>query len=119
MKEDRLRLLLARIMLWGVYLAAVVMIAGGVVFLAHHAGQPPGDRKFSGEPSDLRHPVTIIRTALEGNDDCLIQAGVLLLLFNPLVRVALAAWGYAAARDRLYAGVSGIVLAVLLISYFV
>ncbi len=119
MKEDRLRLLLSRLMIRGVVLAAVTMFVGGVVFLSHHAGQPPGDKKFTGEPADLRHPVAIIRAALEGNDDCLIQAGVLLLLFNPLVRVALAAWGYAAARDRLYAGVAALVLVVLIVSYFV
>ncbi len=119
MNEDRLRLLLARIMLWGVYLAAIVMIAGGVIFLLHHAGDKPGDHKFTGEPGDLRHPVAIINAALQGNDDCLIQAGVLLLLFNPLVRVAIAATGYAAARDRLYTCIAAIVLAVLAISYFV
>ncbi len=119
MKEDRLRLLLAAIMLWGVALAAVVMIAGGAIFLAHHAGQPTGDHKFTGEPADLRHPVAIIKAALHGNDDCLIQVGVLLLLFNPLVRVALAAWGYAASRDWLYAGIGALVLAVLVLSYFV
>ncbi|MDD5199597.1 MAG: DUF1634 domain-containing protein [Terrimicrobiaceae bacterium] len=119
MKEDRLRRLLARIMLWGVALAAVVMIAGGAIFLARHAGQKPGDHKFTGEPADLRHPVAIFKAALQGNDDSLIQAGVLLLLFNPLVRVALAAWGYAAARDRLYAGIAAFVFAVLLLSYFV
>jgi uncharacterized membrane protein len=106
-------------MLWGVALAAVVMLAGGAIFLAHHAGQPPGDHKFTGEPADLRHPVAIFQQALKGNDDCLIQVGVLLLLFNPLVRVALAAWGYAASRDRLYACVGAFVLAVLVVSYFV
>jgi len=119
MNEDRLRARLARIMLWGVGLAAAVMIVGGVIFLAHHAGQTPGDRKFTGEPADLQHPVAIFKAALQGNDDCLIQIGVLLLLLNPLVRVALAAWGYAAQRDRLYAGVAAFVFAVLVVSYFV
>ena len=119
MKEERLRRLLSRLMIWGIALAAVVMLAGGVVFLAHHAGQIPGDRKFTGEPSDLRHPVAIFQAALRGNDDCLIQVGVLLMLLNPLVRVAMAALGYALARDRLYTGIAGFVFAVLVISYFV
>lgn len=119
MREERLRLFMSRLMIWGTLLAALVMIAGGAVFLAHHAGQSPGDHKFTGEPGDLRHPVAIIKNALLGNDDCLIQVGVLLLLFNPLVRVAMAALGYAASKDRLYAGVAALVLGVLLISYFV
>jgi uncharacterized membrane protein len=119
MKESHLRNVLARVMLLGVVLAAATMLAGLAVFLAHHAGDPTGDRKFTGEPSDLTHPVAIFRAALRGNDDCLMQVGVLLLLINPLVRVALAACGYAASRDWLYAGISAVVLGVLVVSYFV
>jgi uncharacterized membrane protein len=119
MKEERLRLLLSRMMIWGIVLAAAVMLVGGAWFLSQHGSQTPGDRKFTGEPADLRHPVAIIKAALKGNDDCLIQLGVLLMLFNPLVRVAMAALGYAASKDRLYAGVAGFVFAVLVVSYFV
>jgi uncharacterized membrane protein len=119
MKEERLRLLMSRLMIRGIVLAAVVMLIGGVIFLSHHAWQKPGDHKFTGEPGDLRHPVAIFKAALKGNDDCLIQIGVLLMLLNPLVRVAMAALGYAASRDRLYAGIAGLVFAVLVVSYFV
>ncbi len=119
MKEEHLRSLLARVMVAGVALAAAVMLAGTAIYLAHHAGDPTGDRKFSGEPADLTHPVAIFRAALRGNDDCLMQVGVLLLLCNPLVRVALAACGYAASRDRLYAGIATVVFTVLVVSYFV
>lgn len=117
--EDRLRALLARIMLWGVGIAAAIMLGGLVVFLAGHAGTPTGDRKFTGEPADLTHPAEIFRAAVTGNNLSLMQVGVLLLLANPLVRVALAAWGYAASRDRLYAGIAALVFAVLVVSYFV
>ena len=119
MKENQLRLVLSRLMIWGIALAAAVMLAGGAVFLAHHAWQKPGDRKFTGEPADLRHPMDIVERALQGNDDCLIQVGVLLMLLNPLVRVAMAAVGYMAAKDRLYASVATFVLGVLVVSFFV
>lgn len=119
MKEERLRVFLARIMVWGVLLAAGVMLIGGVVYLSSHWSLPPGDRKFSGEPADLRHPVEIFRAAVAGNDQSVIQIGVLLLLLNPLVRVGLAACGYAASRDRLYAIVSATVLGILVVSFFV
>ncbi|HEY8903812.1 MAG TPA: DUF1634 domain-containing protein [Chthoniobacterales bacterium] len=119
MKEDRLRNLLASLMLWGVFIAAGIMIIGGVIFLAHHSGMRPGDHKFTGEPADLRHPGAILKAAFRGNDDCLIQAGVLLLLLNPLIRVGLAAWGYAHDGNKLYAGIAGFVFAVLMLSYFI
>jgi uncharacterized membrane protein len=44
--------------------------------------------------------------------------GIVLLLLNPLVRVAFAALGFSLQRDRLYAGISLLVLAVLLFSFF-
>lgn len=119
MNESTLRARLAKIMIWGVLIAAAIMLAGFVVFLAGHAGLPTGDRKFSGEPADLTHPRAILRAALAGNDASFMQVGVLLLLLNPLVRVALAAVGYAASRDRLYAGIAALVFAVLVVSYFV
>jgi uncharacterized membrane protein len=48
----------------------------------------------------------------------LIMIGVALLLINPLVRVAFAAFGFAAQKDRLYTLISLLVLAVLVISFF-
>lgn len=118
MNEQSIRNLLARIMLWGVLLAAAVLLAGGVVFLAEHGSQTPGDRKFTGEPADLRHPVAIFQAAVSGHDAAVIQIGVLLLLLNPLVRVLLAGIGYGASKDWLYAGVSAVVFAVLMVSFF-
>jgi uncharacterized membrane protein len=44
--------------------------------------------------------------------------GVVLLLINPVVRVAFAAFGFAAQRDRLYTLISLLVLVVLLVSFF-
>lgn len=119
MNESTLRARLAKIMIWGVLIAAAIMLAGFVVYTVGHAGLPTGDRRFTGEPADLTHPVAILRAALAGNDASVMQVGVLLLLLNPLVRVALAAVGYAASRDRLYAGIAAVVLIVLGISYFV
>jgi uncharacterized membrane protein len=47
------------------------------------------------------------------NSDALIQVGLLVLIATPIARVALAAAGFCMERDRLYAGVSLIVLAIL------
>ncbi len=110
MREERLRLFMSRLMIWGTLLAALVMIAGGAVFLATMPARVRGITNSPASLATLRHPVAIIKNALLGNDDCLIQVGVLLLLFNPLVRVAMAALGYAASKDRLYAGVAALVL---------
>lgn len=119
MNEQRVRLILARIMVWGVVLAAGVMLVGGVMYGIKHDGGRPADTTFSGEPSRLRGPVDIVEGVIAGHDASLIQVGVLLLLLNPLVRVAFAAVGYASSRNWMYAGFSAVVFTVLVVSFFV
>ena len=48
--------------------------------------------------------------------DAMIQLGLLLLIATPVFRVALAAVGFYLEGDRLYVGVSVIVLTILLLS---
>lgn len=117
--ESNLRSLLAKVMIYGVLIAAVIMLAGGVIYLMDNPHARPGDRTFSGEPADLRHPIAIFKDALRGHTASLIQIGVLILLFNPLIRVGFSAIGFAAERDRLYTLISIAVFTVLAVSFFI
>ena len=82
----------------------------------------PGDHIFSGEPKYFENPVSMILRAFEADDvghrRSMIMIGVVLLLINPVIRVAFAAFAFAAQRDRLYSKISLLVLAVLLFSFF-
>ena len=122
MKDEQIQNTLARVMLSGVVVAAAIMGAGLIWFLATHDGMPPGDHVFSGEPKYFENPVSMIRRAFDpgvvGHRRSVIIIGVVLLLINPVVRVAFAAFGFAAQRDRLYTRISLLVLAVLLFSFF-
>lgn len=102
----------------GILLAAAVLFAGGVIYMAQNTGRAPGDHVFRGEPHWLRDPVAIARDALEANDRAFLQLGVLLLLANPVLRVVFLGIGFAAQRDRLYTVVSLLVLAVLAVSFW-
>lgn len=109
-------------MLSGVLMAGAIMAAGLIWFLATHDGMRPGDHLFSGEPKYFENPITMVQRALDlkdlGHRRSLIMIGVVLLLINPLVRVAFAASGFAVQRDHLYTAISLIVLAVLFLSFF-
>ena len=122
MSDAQLQNSLARVMLTGVLVAAAVMGAGLIWFVATHEGMPPGDHVFSGEPKYFENPVEMLQRALNlnavGHRRSLIMIGVVLLLINPLIRVAFAAVGFAAQRDKLYTGISLLVLAVLVLSFF-
>ncbi len=114
-----MRSVLAKVMIYGVILAAAIMLIGGIVYVLQTPGAKPGDHVFHGEPADLRDPVAIFTNALSGHTANVIQLGVLILLFNPLIRVAFSAIGFAAQRDPLYTSISAAVLAILVVSYFV
>lgn len=119
MNESRLRKILAVAMLYGTVLAAAVMFVGAILYLVAHPGARLEVHLFEGEPARYRNPVDIVQAAFHGHFGSLIQIGVVLLLLNPLIRVALAVVGCLASRDFLYTAISGFVLLVLLVSYFV
>jgi uncharacterized membrane protein len=122
MNDEQIQNTLARVVLSGVVVAAVVMATGLIWFLATHPGLPAGDHIFRGEPKYFENPVSMFRRALDfgevGHRRGLIMIGVILLLINPVVRVAFAAFAFATQGDRLYAAVSLVVLGVLLVSFF-
>ncbi len=122
MKDSSIQNALARLMLVGVLVAAAVMLLGLILFMPSHAWIQEGDKVFTGEPSCLRDPAAMAASALhpgtEGHNRSIIMIGVLLLLLNPVARVAFAAAGFAAQRDSLYASISLGVLAILIASFF-
>jgi uncharacterized membrane protein len=102
----------------GVFLAAVVVFCGAIVYLAKHGGEPADYRVFHGEPNQLRTISGILREALAFQGRGIIQLGLLLLIATPVARVALSIVGFAAERDRMYVGFAAIVLVILLYSLF-
>ena len=113
------KIVLARIVIAGIFISAAAMALGMAIFLFYHGENAPGDHLFRGEPMCLRDPVDIARAALKGDDRSFIQLGVLLLLASPFFRVTSAALGYVLNKDVLYAAVSATVLCILTISFFI
>lgn len=121
-KDTQIQNGLARMMLGGTLIAATIMLVGLIWYLAANPGIKAGDHIFSGEPKYFENPVQMFQRALEvketGHRRSFLMLGILLLLINPALRVAFAAVGFVAQRDRLYAGISLFVFAVLVFSFF-
>lgn len=100
----------------GVILAATVVLAGGVLYVAKYGRQKPQYEMFRGEPSDLRNVSQIADAAISLHSRGLIQLGLLILVATPVARVAFSVIAFGAERDWLYVVVTLIVLAVLLYS---
>lgn len=57
-------------------------------------------------------------TLCKGEGMAIIQLGILLLIFTPLVRIIFALIGYLKEKDYLYVVISSIVLAIMAVSFF-
>lgn len=122
MKDEHIQNALAKMMVAGTVLAAAIIGFGLVWFLYANPGIKAQDHIFTGEPKYYENPITMVQHAMAlketGHRRSFIMIGVILLLLNPVARVALAAVGFARQQDRMYMTISLIVLAVLLFSFF-
>jgi len=71
---------------------------------------------FQREPPILQSLAGIVRASLRGQSRCIIQLGLVPLILTPIARVAFSLFAFARAHDRVYAAVTGIVLALLVYS---
>jgi len=116
MTDSTLERMISVLLRTGVMLAGVVVLAGGVYYVAAHGNESADYHIFVGQPGTDRLMRLIIAGALALRPRSVIQAGILLLIATPIMRVAIALAGFAVERDRQYVTISAIVLALLLFS---
>jgi uncharacterized membrane protein len=116
MNDIRLENIIGHLLRAGVLLAAVVVFAGGILYLIQDGSQAVNYWTFIAGGQDIRTLRGIVKLAAHFDSRGLMQLGLLLLIATPVARVVMAIAGFALERDRLYVVVSSIVLAVLLFS---
>jgi uncharacterized membrane protein len=117
--DEQVEQVLGNLLRAGVVLAALVVLAGGIIYLIRHGDdRRPNYEEFKGEEGELRSPTLILEAALELRSGGLIQLGLLILLATPVARVVFSVFAFARQRDFTYVFLTLIVLAVLLYSLF-
>ena len=114
--DKRVEDFIADLLRAGVVISALVVFAGGILFLARSGSSPVNYHVFHGEPAALRAVAEIFRQALALDPRGLIQFGLLLLIATPVLRVAFTVFAFAYERDWTYVLITLIVLALLLFS---
>ena len=112
--DERMEIIMGRLLQVGVLLAASVVLVGGVLYVFAHAGESANYRVFVAQPAGFRRFASMLRAVARGDATAVIQLGILLLVATPICRVIFAVIGFLLERDRLYVVVSLTVLAVLL-----
>ena len=100
----------------GVLASALIVLFGGVLYLARYSGTVPDYKIFRGEPARWRSVLPIAESALSLSPRGIIQFGLLLLIATPVARVVFSVFAFALQRDRTYVFVTLIVLSILLYS---
>ena len=114
--DHDLELSIAAMLGFGVGLAALVVLAGGLLYLRHPWSAAPDYSHFLPADPSLRTITGILRGALQRSPESIIQLGLILLIATPVARVAFCVVGFARQRDVLYVLISSGVLAILLYS---
>ena len=117
--DQQIERLVGRLLQIGVLASAVVVAAGGAIYLAQRGGTLAGHHVFRGEPERLRRIPAIAVEAVHLHARGMIQFGLLLLVFTPICRVALTAAIFLVQRDYVFLAIALFVLAVLLFGLFV
>jgi uncharacterized membrane protein len=116
--EHGVEQVISKLLRAGVAASALVVLMGGALFLVRHGHETPELGTFHGEPAELRTLGGVMRAVLDLEARGLIQLGLGLLVATPVARVVFSLWAFLRQRDVLYATVSSIVLAVLLLGLF-
>jgi uncharacterized membrane protein len=113
--DRRVELLIGRVLQAGVLVAAVVIITGVALMLARGGGgAPPSAFHVFHGVSPLASVRGIVQGALVRDGRAVVALGLVLLVATPVARVALTLVAFVLQRDRLYVGLTAVVLALLL-----
>jgi uncharacterized membrane protein len=116
MKDSDMEIVMGNLLRIGVLLSALVVAAGGIVFLVRHGNEQQHYRFFESEPRRLRNIGDIWKTAFQGRGQSLIQLGLLILIATPVARIIFSIIGYFLEKDYLYVLITVIVLCIIFFS---
>ena len=114
--DEKMEQIISTLLISGVILAALIVLAGGILYLIRYGATLPDYTVFRGEPADLRSLSGIVSDALSFRIHGVIQLGLLLLIATPVARVAFSILAFTLQQDRTYVIVTLIVFAVLMYS---
>jgi uncharacterized membrane protein len=116
--DHKVELIISKLLLIGVTTAAIVVLAGGILFLVRHGHEMPRFGEFHGEPAELRTIGGLSRALWKLEARALIQLGLVLLVATPVARVVFSLFAFIRQRDGMYVVITSVVLAVLLLGLF-
>lgn len=115
-KDADMQAIIGWILRGGVMLSMLIVIAGGILFLYRHGHSIPDYHVFKGVPDFIKGTGGIWEGMLNFKGQAIIQAGIVLLIATPIIRVAFSAIGFIIEKDYLYTAITLMVLLIIFAS---
>ncbi|WP_183563939.1 DUF1634 domain-containing protein [Mucilaginibacter sp. SP1R1] len=115
-KDKDMQAVIGWILRIGVMLSMSIIFIGGVIYLSRH-GQAHADYStFKGVPDFIQTTQGIFHGIITLRGKAIIQAGIILLIATPVIRVVFSAIGFVLEKDYLYTAITLLVLLIILAS---
>jgi len=100
----------------GVLLSMSIIFIGGVIYLYRHGQAIANYHTFKGIPDFVHNIHGILNGIITFRGQAIIQAGIILLIATPIIRVIFSAIGFVLEKDYLYIGITILVLLIIMVS---
>ncbi len=114
-RDKKIQLIIGWVLRLGVIISMLIVFTGGVLYLYRHGHSIANYTVFRGVP-DFVNPSGIVEGIIHLRGRAIIQAGILLLIATPVLRIVCSAIGFIIEKDRMYTFVSLLVLLIIIIS---
>lgn len=114
-KDKDMQLIIGWLLRIGVIISVTVVVFGGIIYLMRHGHTTTDYTTFKGVP-DFIYPAGIIKGVMAFKGRAIIQAGIILLIATPVLRVICSAVGFILEKDHLYTAITILVLLIILAS---
>jgi uncharacterized membrane protein len=115
-KDTDMQVVIGWVLRVGVFLSVAFVAFGGIFYLLRHGHDVTDYTVFKGIPAFVRDTAGILNGIINLRGRAIIQAGIILLIATPVVRVLFSAIGFILEKDYLYTGITLLVLAIIFTS---
>jgi len=117
--DHDIEVIVGTLLRYGVMTASAIVLLGGTYFLFQHGESPvPSYHRFVGESIGYTTFSGILNGVFALQAKGIIQLGVMVLIATPILRILFSLIGFVLEKDKLYVGITLVVLCVILLSTF-
>ncbi len=115
-KDVDMQAIIGWILRTGVIFSMAIVVIGGILFVYRHGHSIPDYHVFKSVPYFIHNIDGIADGVFHLKGQAIIQAGIVLLIATPIIRVAFSAIGFILEKDYLYTFITLLVLLIIVIS---